>query len=151
MEADLIQLLAAYLGAMAYAVLIRLRLRLVPWAGLGGCLCWGCYLVSVAYFGGVFLPCLLAATLAELYSELLARLLRAPSTLFCIPGVIPLVPGSALFNTMSAVVRNDWPAARSYGATTGVSALAIAIGISLVWALLFMIREGRRHFQHAPR
>lgn len=151
MEADLIQLAAAAFGAMGYALLMRLRVRLLPWAGLGGLLCWGSYLIAYAYLGGVFLPCLISSTLVELYSEVLARTLRAPSTLFCIPGVIPLVPGSSLFNTMSAVVRNDWNAAKAYGASTGICALAIAIGMSLVWALLFMIREERKLLHHPKR
>ncbi len=148
MRETLIQLAAASLGAVAYALLIRLRIRLLPWAALGGLLCWGSYLVSYGALGGVFFPCLIASTLTELYSEVLARTLRAPSTVFCIPSVIPLVPGSSLFSTMSAVVRNDWETARSAGAATGVCALAIAIGMSLVWALFFMIREEKKRLHH---
>ena len=138
------QLLTAFLGSLGFAILFHLRPRLLPWAALGGFLCWGCYLACCGYLEGVFFPCLLASAFAELYAEVLARLLRAPSTLFYVPAVIPLVPGGSLFHTMSAAVRNDWVAASDYGTTTGLSALGIAIGMSLVWALVFMVREAEK-------
>lgn len=144
----LLQLATAYLGSLGFALLFHLRGRLLPWAALGGLLCWGCYLVSCRYMVGVFFPCLLASAFAELYAEVLARVLRAPSTLFYIPAVIPLVPGGSLFQAMSAVVRNEWDAASAYGTTTGISALAIAIGMSLVWALVFMLREAEKRVHH---
>ncbi len=141
MEEILIQLVTSLTGSLGFALLFRLRLRLLPWAALGGALCWGCYLLCGGLLEGVFFPCLLSSAFAELYAEAMARLLHAPSTLFYIPAVVPLVPGGSLFHTMSAVVRNDWAAASSFGTATGVSALGIAIGMSLVWALVFMVRE----------
>ncbi len=139
-----IQLLTALTGSLGFALVFRLRARLLPWAALGGCLCWGSYLLLSSLAGGSFFPCLLASAAAELYAEILARLLRVPSTLFYIPAVIPLVPGGTLFHAMSAVVRNDWAAASAYGTATGIAALAIAMGMSLIWALVFMLREVSR-------
>lgn len=144
------QLVIVFFGSMSFALLFHLRAKLLPWAALGGLLCWGCYLVSCRYIGGVFFPCLLASAFAELYAEVQARVLRAPSTLFYIPAVIPLVPGGSLFQTMSAVARNDWAEASAYGTTTGISALAISIGMSLVWALVFMIREAEKRMAGTP-
>ena len=142
------QLLTAFVGSLGFAILFHLRPRLLPWAALGGFLCWGCYLACCGYLEGVFFPCLLASAFAELYEEVLARLLRAPSTLFYVPAVIPLVPGGSLFHTMSAAVRNNWAAAGAYGTTTGLSALGIAVGMSLVWALVFMVREAEKRMHH---
>ena len=66
---------------------------------------------------------------------MLARIQRAPTTLYLIIAVISLVPGSSLFYTMSAFVREDWDLVYSYGVETAIFAVAIALGMSLVWAI----------------
>ena len=68
------------------------------------------------------------------YAELLARFMRTPATLFVIPAVIPLVPGSSLYYAMSCVVQRDLASAREYGTQTLEFALAIAAGMSFVLA-----------------
>jgi uncharacterized membrane protein YjjB (DUF3815 family) len=65
----------------------------------------------------------------------MARWRKTPATLFVIPGMVPLVPGSSLYNTMSYAVRGEMEAARAYGTKTLLCALAIAAGISFVTAL----------------
>ena len=139
-----IQLLTALTGSLGFALVFRLRARLLPWAALGGLLCFGSYMLLLRLMGLGFFTYLLASAAAELYAEILARLLRAPSTLFSIPAVIPLVPGRILFYAMSAVVRNDWAKASSYWTVAGMEMLAIATGMTLVWALVFMLREVSR-------
>ena len=62
------QLLTAFVGSLGFAILFHLRPRLLPWAALGGFLCWGCYLACCGYLEGVFFPCLLASAFAELYA-----------------------------------------------------------------------------------
>lgn len=147
MSITVIQLITAIGGAWGYAILCNLRKDLQPWAALGGFICWGTYLLSQSLLGKEFLACLLAGIAAEIYSEILARALHAPSTLFTAPSVIPLVPGGSLFNAMQAAVSGDWAAAKSYGFLTIQCALAIAIGVSLIWALLFMYREARKQMK----
>ena len=144
MGMPVVQLITAFFGALGYAIVCNLRKELQLWSAFGGFLCWGTYLLTQHLLGGEFISCLLAAAVAEIYSEVLARLLHAPATLFTAPSVIPLVPGGSLFNTMRAAVANDWAAAWQYGILTIQCALAIAVGISLVWAVLFMRKESAR-------
>ena len=82
-----------------------------------------------------FSPPLLAAAFALSYSEIMAKALKTPATLFVVPAIIPLVPGGSLYYTMSYAVQRDMANARVYGTRTLESALAIAAGISFVLAV----------------
>ena len=87
-----------------------------------------------ALLDSAFLPPLFAAAFALSYSELMAKALKTPATLFVIPAIIPLVPGGSLYYTMSYAVHRDVANARLYGTRTLETALAIAAGISFVLA-----------------
>ncbi len=134
METAVIQLISAFIGALGFSLLFGMRSRYLFAAAMGGVLCWGVYLAMEALFHSMFFSCLIAAAAAVLYAELLARMLKTPATLFVIPAVIPLVPGSSLYYTMDSAVRGHIEAAQEYGNRTLVSALAIAAGMSIVLA-----------------
>lgn len=135
MNQTVIQLLAAFFGGLGVGLLFGMRPRHLLPAALGGVLAWGVYLGMDALTDIEFLACLVAAAVAVLYAEVMARLRKTPATLFVIPGIVPLVPGSSLYNTMSYAVRGEVEAARNYGTRTLLCALAIAAGISFVMAL----------------
>ena len=130
----LIQIATAFLGSLGFALLFGLRRRYVLPAAVGGMLSWAVYLLLSRFLPSAFLSCLVASACAVLYAELLAHLLRTPATVFVIPAVIPLVPGSSLYYAMSCVVQKDFAAAREYGMTTLEFSLAIAAGMSFVLA-----------------
>ena len=131
----LIQLVTAFLGSLGFSLLFGLRKRHLLTAALVGFLAWGIYLLAEWALHSPFLANLLAAAFAVLCAELLAKLFKCPATLFVLPGIVPLVPGSSLYYAMSCAVRKDFEMAHSYGTATLESALAIAAGISFVLAL----------------
>ena len=131
----LVQLAAGAFGSAGYAFCFHLRRRYILPALLGGIIGWGCYLLSSFYFGGIFLPTLLAGFFTDLYAEILARVFKAPSTPFFITSAIPLFPGSTLYYCMDAIVRNDLTKAAFYGKTTILYALGIAAGMAIAWSL----------------
>ena len=141
MREIVIQLLTAFLGSLGYCLLFHLRPQLLLPAALGGVLNWGIYLLLEPRLDSAFYACLVASAAAALYAEEMAKRLRAPATLFLVPSVIPSIPGGSLFYAMSSAVRGQWAAAREYGFHTAEYALAIAAGISLVWALYGMAQQ----------
>ncbi len=96
---------------------------------------WAVYLLADSLLHASFLSNLLAAAFSVFYAEALALLLKAPATLFLTPAILPLVPGGSLYETMSHVVRGEMELARSCGNATLSTALAIAVGISIVLAI----------------
>ena len=142
MKNVILQLVMAFVGSLGFAMLFRLRRALWISASLGGVFCWGGYLL-VMYFsdGQIFTSALAAAALAAVYAELLAARKRAPVPLFLIPSVVPLIPGSTLYYTMSAAVQGNTEEVSHYGSLTLQNALSIAGGSCIVWTLLSIFRR----------
>ena len=96
---------------------------------------------------------MLASLTGALYAELLARRTRVPVTVYTIPCVIPLVPGSVLYRTMSSLVQSRLSDAVTYGLNTVTVALGIASGIvaGSVLAILYRSLRERLRNRHHPR
>ena len=76
----------------------------------------------------------------------MARLAKTPATVFFISAIIPLIPGSALYNTMSSLVAGRMERAWEFGVRTALYMTAIATGVSLVNALIVMYQSRGRLF-----
>lgn len=135
----------AFLGSIAPAIVINIEKRLLLWAGLGGMLGILTALLinpSVLSFsiGQIF-----AGTIViGLYSEFMAKVLKAPSTVFVIPGIFPLVPGITAYKTIQAFADNQVAEAALLAIDTVAKAFTIAFGIMLVTALFRFVRKARR-------
>ncbi len=135
------QLITAFLGSLGFAFIFNLGKKYVVPASIGGLLCWGAYLVIDILSDGVFLPSLVASATAALYAEIVARFLKVPATVIFVSAIIPLIPGSSLFYTMSHAVSGDWQLFSIYGMNTVNYVLGITCGISIVWSMWYMINK----------
>lgn len=141
----MLQLLTAFTGSLGFSYLFHLRRRFLLPASLGGALTCAVYLAAANALEGDLLPNLIASAFAALYAELLAWLLRAPTTLFLtIALAVPLIPGRTLYYAMHYAVQRDMVQAQSFAGQTARYALGIALGTSLVWAFANM-RRSLRH------
>ena len=130
-----IQLAGAFFGSMGFALLFGLPRRYLFAASLGGLLAWAVYMLADRTLHAAFLGNLLAAAFSVVYSEALARFLKTPATLFLTTAILPLVPGGSLYETLGHAVRGEMELMRSCGNVTLNTALAIAVGISIVLAI----------------
>lgn len=133
MNRTLLQLAMAPIGSLGFALLFNLRAAILIPSSLGGLGCWIAYLLGVKLAGGIFVPTIISSAFCALYSEISARIFKAPATVFFIPALVPLIPGSTLYYTMSYLVQKDWNMAAHYGFLTGEYAIGIAAGACLVW------------------
>ena len=134
------QLIFAFLGALGFSLIYNVNNKHLFFSAVGGVMSWGVYLVFDAIGAGIFISSVISAAVTKIYSELLARCLKAPTTVFYIPAVIPLVPGGSLYYTMSYAASRDWSNFMSYGWKTLQVALGIAVGISFVTAALYYVK-----------
>ncbi len=130
----LVQLFTAIPATLGFALFFDVRKGLLPCATLGGFLTEGIYLLGTTLVDNIFIPCLAASIFGALYSEVLARIFRTPTSVFFIISVIPLIPGRGLFYTMKYAVQAHWPECGEFALITFQYAAAIAIGITVVWA-----------------
>ena len=148
-----VQLISAFVGSIGFCIIYHMRYKLLIPAAVGSVICWAVYLVASRFMGGIFWSSLTASAVAALYAETLARIVKAPATIFLLPAIIPMVPGSTLYYTMNCAVRGDWEQARAFAADTGMFALGIALGICIVWAgwemIEIIIRKMIKHRRKA--
>lgn len=123
----IIQVIAAFIGSAGFAFFLKMRSRQALMATVGGGITWTIYLILEWYIGGLFLPNLLAAIFVGIYAEIMARVNRAPATVFITTAAVPLIPGGSLYYTMLGLVEQD----ETLFAESGSKALTIALAISL--------------------
>jgi uncharacterized membrane protein YjjB (DUF3815 family) len=136
---ELIQIIAAFFGALGFALLFNIHQYRVFWTAFGGFLAWCVYLASgfvVLSYGQQYF---IAAFFLGIYSEILAIKTKAPSTLYLAVGMIPLIPGAALYMMMQHAVGGEWSGFKSYGLEAVITGAAIASGIitaMMCWNLM---------------
>jgi len=107
---------------------------LIP-SGLTGGIGWTFYYYLINATNNDILSNFLAAVLVAWISEYLARKLKYPAILFVIPGIIPLVPGLGMYNTMLYLVQTNYELAISKGANVLFVGGAISLGVLVVTSL----------------
>ena len=110
------------------------KAALIP-SGLTGGIGWSIYYCLINATNNDILANFLAATLVAWISEVLARKLKYPAILFVIPGIIPLVPGLGMYNTMLYLVQSNYELAISKGSNVLFVGGAIALGVLVVTSL----------------
>lgn len=126
------ELIIVVISTLAFCLLFHLPKRHLPLALLGTALCWGLYRILHARIDSLLCAVLVVSMFSAAYAELVAKRVKAPATLFLIPTLIPLVPGSYVYSMMLALVRGDSEATELYGTLTAQWAIGLAAGISLV-------------------
>ena len=140
----LVQLLAAYVGTVAFAVLFGVPRKYYLDSGLCGMLGWLLYLILVNHTGlSVANVVFFATVLVTFTAMVLAIMRKCPITVYLICGIFPLVPGAGIFWTTYNVVSEQLGAALHTGITALKVTVAIAFGIILVAELNGKNRIGR--------
>jgi uncharacterized membrane protein YjjB (DUF3815 family) len=129
MKQDLIQILTATIGTLGFSIYFRVSEKNVIASTFGGALSWAVYLVVFHFSQNLFLANLVATLMIFGYSEIVARIMKAPANIFLIPAIIPLLPGNALYYTMRGLVDGDKEMFYNYGISTAIIAFGIATGI----------------------
>lgn len=137
------QIICAGMGAAGFGFIYKLPGKYMAAASIGGMLGWAVYLAVATETDSVFLQSLSAGFAVAIYSEMLARLYRAPSTIFVVEAMIPLVPGKSLYDFMNALAEGDYTSAAVRGNEALLIAAGIAGGMGLAWSLNDLIRKIR--------
>lgn len=132
-------------STLIYAVLMRVKLRHLPAIGLGAGMTYLIFALLYHFGMSLLLSNMIAAMIATIYGEIMARIFKAPVTIYSLPSIIPLVPGGSLYYTMAALMNGDEAEFLSRGSDTVMIALGIAIGIIAVSVIdVFLPRPGFR-------
>jgi uncharacterized membrane protein YjjB (DUF3815 family) len=126
----LVQICITAGATLCFTVLFNIRGWKKLLAAAGGALGWGVYLLVMENAGSDILAFFCASLGIGLYAEICAAVSRNPATAFTVCAIIPLVPGSGMYYTMSESIGGDIQGALSSGLKTLLVAGAIAAGIA---------------------
>lgn len=126
MKQELLQIAMAAVGTLGFSIYFRVSERNVVASTVGGAIGWAVYLLVFHWCTNLFLANFAAACVVYIWSVVMARLLKAPSNTYLIPGIIPLLPGGTLYYTMSGLVNEDM----ELFSTNGINTVWITFGIA---------------------
>ncbi|WP_425754922.1 threonine/serine exporter family protein [Ihubacter sp. rT4E-8] len=133
----IVQLLVAFLGSVGFALMLKIKGKQVLYAGLGGLITWGIYLLCFEWLASNFEANLIASIFVAVYAEVMARVNRAPATIFLTAAAVPLIPGGRLYYTMYGLVSED----KAMFYENGTAAITIALAISLGFVVVTVLNR----------
>lgn len=127
----LIQFIAAIMSTVGFALVFSVPLKTLVVSAINGGFGWMIFKYIIDTTGSKYIAVFLSALSITFVSEMLARRLRYPASVFIIPGIINLVPGEGIYNTMGYFVNNQTELAIESFYSTIVVAGSISFGILL--------------------
>lgn len=139
----IIKIFTVFCMGLAISVLYRIPRSLLPYASLNGVGAWLVVTATTSLGAKIVLATFLGSLAASLCSELLARRMKKPATIFLLPGFIPLVPGRQAYATMAHIVAGRYAAGVETGVQTLLIGGAIAFGIFASSTLYRLAGKGK--------
>lgn len=147
MTSLVLQTLYAFITTVGFSIMFNVKRKHLVMCGLVGAIGWATYwFLTYSDFSEILATFLASVIVAE-FSYFLSKYRLAPITVFLIPGIIPLVPGIALYRTMYFLLFMSYAEALSYALLTFQLAGVIVGGImisSLLPALIISKRTCKK-------
>lgn len=136
---SIIQTLMGCIGSFGFSILYNIRGKKLICAGLGGLFSWSLCVILKIWIDSEVIRYFISSAFVAVYAEVLARVMKTPTTTFLVPAIIPHVPGGSLYYTMKFALNQQWDEFFSKAFDTVELALALAMGIIAVSSLVKMI------------
>ncbi|MCR4943394.1 MAG: threonine/serine exporter family protein [Clostridium sp.] len=126
----------SFLGSVFPVILFNIDRKKIFWCGLAGGLGWIGYSITLSHTNNSIIASFVGAIIVNLYSELMARIIRTPASMFYIPGIFPLVPGILAYSSITSFLEKDYSSALNNGMLTLAIGIAISLGIMISSSLV---------------
>ncbi len=128
----LLQVGSAFFGVVSLAVLFHVPKKYLLSAGLTGAGGWFIELIAMELTENAMLSAFLSAFFVAVLSQILARVFKAPVTVYLVPGILPLVPGVGMYRMVYYLLQGNSAYASYYFSYTLQVAGMIALAIFVV-------------------
>lgn len=122
-----IQFIAAFIAVVAWSINLEIPKKYLVIVGLVGAIGWITYLITMYFNISEIFSYFLSALVVAILSLILSKVLKAVSTIFLIPGILPIVPGISMYKMIYSLINNNNEEAIHYL----LQAIFIAVGIAL--------------------
>lgn len=130
----ILELIVSYLSSVGFAYLFGCPHKSALSSGIVGAIGWMIYKIASNYFLSLYLSVILSSYVIAILGEAFARSFRMPASMFIIPGIANLAPGSGIYYTLTYFVQEKNELASDKLVETLLIAGSIAFGITLASA-----------------
>lgn len=138
----------ATIATCGLSVFFKLKRKMLIPVSLVGGLGWIIYVIGSCELENASVYSFLAGAFIGICAEIMARKMREPAITIVIPGILPLVPGLGLYNTVYLIIQKKYWEAASTGTRTFCISLGIAMGILIMasFSKVFNLYQLKRAF-----
>ena len=144
-KTEIIQVLAGFVGTLGFAVLFNIRGKRFLFGGIGGLLSWLLFILLGRILPNEAVNYFIVAALISAYAEVMARILKTPTTTFITISLIPLIPGGSLYYTMAYAFESKTVLFFEKGIYTLTLASALALGSIITTTVTRIIYKFTTH------
>ncbi len=134
-----LEIVYSIIGSLGFAFIFNIKGKKLVISGLGGGVAQFFYTVFLLLNLSEFSQYFFSTIIIALYSEFMARIFKAPATVFLVPSIIPLVPGSIMYYAMEFFVIGEQNEATKMVLSALSIAGSLAMGILIVSSLTKII------------
>lgn len=128
-QTEIIQIIASFVGSIGFAILFNIRGKSLITAATGGLFSWLLFVVLSKYIKNEPVVYFIIACVVSTYAEIMARVLKTPTSAFITTSLIPLIPGGSLYYTMVYAFQGDLNTFLPKAIYTMQLASALALGV----------------------
>lgn len=142
-----IQIITGLIGSLGFGILFNARGKQLLAVSFGGGLAWAVYLGLFALTSNEILSYFIVSIGVELYAEVMARVLKSPTTVYITLSLIPLVPGASLYYTMTSMFSGVLSNFIEKAIFTVMLASALALGVivsTVVMKIIYQIIKNNK-------
>jgi uncharacterized membrane protein YjjB (DUF3815 family) len=138
---EIIQIIAGTIGTLGFTVLFNIRGKRLIFTSIGGFLSWTLFVIFSKFIISEPLNYFIVAFLMTAYAEIVAMIIKSPTTIFITTTLVPLIPGSSLYYTMANAFTDNKEGFIEKGMHTLSLAAALAIGIIIATAITKITKD----------
>ena len=137
----IIQVFSAFWAVAMFSILTETPKKFLPYAAFSGGFAWWAYLIINNLTHSTLQAAFFSILAVAFLSHILARIKKAPVTVFLIAGILPSVPGAGIYRTVYYLIQGDQTLSTHYLISTLHTAGAIALLSTLC---IFIMKEVMR-------
>lgn len=123
----ILQIIMSVTGTIAFAVTMKAPKDTLKYIAAGSILSAATERILSLYTNDFF-ACLTSMIALSLFCEIIARIIKEPTTVIIMPSTIPLLPGSSIYYTMLYAIDGEKELMLNYANATLFAGLGIALG-----------------------
>lgn len=128
----IVQAIVAFLAVLCFSVVLGIPKKFIILSGLTGSMGWIIFLIFSNLGLSTIIASLISAVCVAIISAILSKVAKTIISIFFIPGILPVVPGVAMYRAVYYVLNNDSEMTKQYLYETILIAGAIALSIFAV-------------------